>query len=74
MNKDYVLTNISVATPIFDNGIGKSFLKNSSINVPSKHLLVLKTSSTRLQRDSLTSSRRLGRRKNCYAEDVVKTS
>ena len=66
-------------------------------NLPSKHLLVLKTSSTLLQRNNFTSSKTSWRRlaktfwrrledvlktscktswkaKNCYAEDVFKTS
>ena len=37
----------------------------------SKH--VLKTSSTRLQRNNFTSSKTSWKTKNCYAEDVLKT-
>ena len=43
-------------------------------SLPSKHLLVLKTSSTRLQRNSFTSSKTSWKTKYCYAEDVFKTS
>ena len=40
---------------------------------PRKHLLVLKTSSTRLQRNNFTPSKTSSKTKNCYAEDVLKT-
>ena len=51
-------------------------------STPSKYLLVLKTSwrhvlktsSTRLQRNNFTSSKTSWKTKNCYAEDVLKTS
>ena len=38
--------------------------------IPSKHLLILKTSSTRPQHNNFTSSKT----KICYAEDIFKTS
>ena len=42
--------------------------------IPSKHLLVLKTSSTRLQRNDFTSSKTSWRRLEGILQDVLKTS
>ena len=62
-NKDIV-----IAKP--DKGNRVVILDRKLYNNPSKHLLVLRTSSTRLQRNNFTSSKASWRR----LEDVLKTS
>ena len=68
--------NISIYKITEDHLVAVSQTKNDHISQQTFFGLedALKMSSTRLQRNNFTSSKTSWRTKNCYAEDVLKTS